>query len=166
MGRAKDGDSLMVGNTDVRLFGIDAPEFDQSCSIDGRNWSSGAAAADQLSKLVTGKHVVCASVGTDEHKREIWARTFQTPSGFRHSPDAPTPIRTERARKRSAPKTAATDWQGRASANCTIKGKGNRNRKDKGSIICPGCPITTRGGPKRYSAPRPKPEPRVIAGRL
>ena len=32
LGRAKDGDSLMVGESEVRLFGIDAPEFDQTCS--------------------------------------------------------------------------------------------------------------------------------------
>lgn len=31
LARAKDGDSLMVGDTEVRLFGIDAPEFDQTC---------------------------------------------------------------------------------------------------------------------------------------
>lgn len=30
---AKDGDSLMVGSREVRLFGIDAPEYKQTCSI-------------------------------------------------------------------------------------------------------------------------------------
>ena len=55
--RAKDGDSLMVGNTEVRLFGIDAPEFDQSCTKNGQPWSCGSAAADQLMRLVTGKDV-------------------------------------------------------------------------------------------------------------
>ena len=68
-GKSIDGDSLMVGDKEVRLFGIDAPEFDQSCQRAGGEWSSGAAAADQLSKLVTGKTVVCTSVGTDDHGR-------------------------------------------------------------------------------------------------
>jgi endonuclease YncB( thermonuclease family) len=54
LGRAKDGDSLMVGHTEVRLFGIDAPEFDQSCTKNGQPWACGSAAADQLLRLVTG----------------------------------------------------------------------------------------------------------------
>jgi len=33
----------MVGDTEVRLFGIDAPEFDQSCTRNGRPWSCGSA---------------------------------------------------------------------------------------------------------------------------
>ena len=69
--KAKDGDSLTVGDTEVRLFGIDAPEFDQSCTKNQQEWSCGTAAAEQLSKLVTGKHVVCGSVGVDEYKRVL-----------------------------------------------------------------------------------------------
>ena len=68
-GRAKDGDSLTVGGTEVRLYGIDAPEWDQTCQRGGEEWSCGEAAAEKLSQLVTGKNVVCSTVGTDEHKR-------------------------------------------------------------------------------------------------
>jgi hypothetical protein len=64
-----DGDSLRVGGKEVRLFGIDAPEFDQTCKRDGTDWSCGSAAADQLSKLVTGKQARCVQVGTDAHDR-------------------------------------------------------------------------------------------------
>ena len=35
LAHSKDGDSLMVGNREVRLFGIDAPEFDQTCTRKG-----------------------------------------------------------------------------------------------------------------------------------
>jgi endonuclease YncB( thermonuclease family) len=70
-GQAKDGDSLMVGGTEVRLFGIDAPEFDQHCQRNGQEWSCGSAAADKLAQLVTSRHVVCSSVGMDEHKRVL-----------------------------------------------------------------------------------------------
>lgn len=70
-GHAKDGDSLMVGDTEVRLFGIDAPEWDQSCQRNGTDWSCGAAAADRLAQLVTGKNVVCSSMGKDEHGRTL-----------------------------------------------------------------------------------------------
>lgn len=62
-GQAKDGDSLTVGGTEVRLFGIDAPEWDQTCKRNGQDWSCGADAADKLAQLVTGKNVVCSSMG-------------------------------------------------------------------------------------------------------
>jgi hypothetical protein len=61
----------MVGGTEVRLFGIDAPEFDQYCQRNGQEWSCGSAAADRLAELVTSRHVVCSSVGTDQHGRVL-----------------------------------------------------------------------------------------------
>ena len=71
LGQAKDGDSLMVGSREVRLFGIDAPEWDQSCKRSGADWACGEEAADRLSKLVTGKQVFCQAVNTDEHGRTV-----------------------------------------------------------------------------------------------
>lgn len=53
LGRAMDGDSLMVGETEVRLHGIDAPEYTQTCQRDGHAWDCGGEAAYQLSKLST-----------------------------------------------------------------------------------------------------------------
>ena len=73
-----DGDSLMVGNREVRLFGIDAPEFDQRCKRGGQNWSCGSAAADKLATLVTGKDVRCEAVGTDQHQRTLARCTVGT----------------------------------------------------------------------------------------
>ena len=70
-GRAKDGDSLMVGQTEVRLFGVDAPEFNQSCTRAGQAWACGSAAANQLSGLVNGKQVYCSSMGLDQHGRTL-----------------------------------------------------------------------------------------------
>lgn len=66
-----DGDSLYVGKMEVRLFGIDAPEWGQVCTRGGQPWDCGAAAADQLAKLVTGKFVRCSGVDTDEHDRTV-----------------------------------------------------------------------------------------------
>jgi len=71
IGRAKDGDSLMVGEIEVRLFGVDAPEFDQTCMRDKQTWSCGGAAAEQLMALVTGKDVECVPMGFDDHKRML-----------------------------------------------------------------------------------------------
>lgn len=70
-GRSIDGDSLMVGQHEVRLFGIDAPEKTQTCVRDGKPWACGSAAADNLSKLVAGKQVSCASLGKDKHGRTL-----------------------------------------------------------------------------------------------
>jgi endonuclease YncB( thermonuclease family) len=64
-----DGDSLTVGGKEVRLFGIDAPEFNQTCKRAGQDWPCGAEAADRLSRLVTGKDVRCVSMGVDVHNR-------------------------------------------------------------------------------------------------
>ena len=69
--QAKDGDSLMVGDTEVRLFGIDAPEWEQYCQRNGQEWGCGTAAAEKLKDLMTGRNVVCTSVGMDEHKRVL-----------------------------------------------------------------------------------------------
>ena len=78
IGRAKDGDSLMVGSTEVRLFGVDAPEFDQTCNRNGQSWSCGSAAAEQLMRLVTGKDVRCTSMGLDQHGRTLGRCTIGT----------------------------------------------------------------------------------------
>lgn len=69
--RATDGDSLTIGETRVRLFGIDAPEFDQVCTRGSRQWSCGMEAANQLSKLVTGRQVQCDQLGTDKYGRAL-----------------------------------------------------------------------------------------------
>lgn len=71
LGRAKDGDSLMVGRTEVRLHGIDAPEWDQSCKRGGNSYACGEESAEALSRLVTGKQLMCAPVTIDEHGRTV-----------------------------------------------------------------------------------------------
>jgi endonuclease YncB( thermonuclease family) len=70
-GRAKDGDSLMVGDKEVRLFGIDAPELDQTCQRGGESWACGAAARDLLDSLMRGKSVFCSQTGTDQFQRVL-----------------------------------------------------------------------------------------------
>lgn len=71
LARAGDGDSLEINGTRIRLFGIDAPEFDQTCMRNGTQWACGAAAADELSKLVTGREIRCASTGLDQYQRVV-----------------------------------------------------------------------------------------------
>lgn len=69
--RAKDGDSLVVGSRGVRLFGVDAPEFDQTCKRAGTNWQCGTEAAEKLAALVTGREVRCMSSGEDQYGRTL-----------------------------------------------------------------------------------------------
>lgn len=71
IGQSIDGDSLRVGDTEVRLFGIDAPESAQTCLRNGRSWACGSEAGYQLSKLVDGKSVLCNAVGGDTFGRTL-----------------------------------------------------------------------------------------------
>lgn len=64
-----DGDSLVVGGTKVRLFGIDAPEYDQQCSKDGQDWPCGQEAKRQLEAMVSGQRLECRGVGKDTYGR-------------------------------------------------------------------------------------------------
>lgn len=66
---AVDGDSLVVEGKRVRLFGIDAPEFDQTCQKDGAEWACGQTAKEQLAALVSGQRVECQGQGVDQHGR-------------------------------------------------------------------------------------------------
>lgn len=66
---ARDGDSLTIDGRQVRLFGIDAPEFGQTCTRSNQSWNCGEAAAEQLSKLATGREVRCVPIGTDQYDR-------------------------------------------------------------------------------------------------
>lgn len=71
--RAIDGDSLRVGSREVRLFGIDAPEYRQACKVGFTNWSCGADAASALRKLVDGQNLTCTP-----RDRDVYARTVAT----------------------------------------------------------------------------------------
>jgi len=71
IGQPIDGDSLMVGKQEVRLFGIDAPELTQTCTRDGKPWPCGSAAKDQLTKLVAGQQLNCVPVGSDKFGRTL-----------------------------------------------------------------------------------------------
>ena len=69
--RAMDGDSLRVGRSEVRLWGIDAPEFDQSCDREGRSWDCGRAARAALASRVDGRVIVCVPRDRDVYRRAV-----------------------------------------------------------------------------------------------
>jgi endonuclease YncB( thermonuclease family) len=69
--RVVDGDSLHVGDTEVRLFGVDAFEGRQVCVRDGNPWRCGEAAANALRKLTTGATITCDQRDTDSYGRTV-----------------------------------------------------------------------------------------------
>lgn len=70
-----DGDGLELGGQRIRLWGIDAPERDQTCVLAQAPYPCGRAAADVLAVLVQGKAVRCETVETDRFGRTV-ARCF------------------------------------------------------------------------------------------
>lgn len=68
---AADGDSLVVAGQRVRLFGIDAPELDQTCDKGGSAWHCGEAAKVQLAELVAGQRIECRGQGVDQYGRVL-----------------------------------------------------------------------------------------------
>ena len=51
---------LRSATTTIRLYGVDAPERDQTClDREGKTYACGAAAADALKELADGKDVKC-----------------------------------------------------------------------------------------------------------
>lgn len=66
-----DGDSLWVDKEEVRLKGIDAPEWRQSCEKNGTRWDCGAAARDELVRAIGDDDVTCAIEQRDVYGRML-----------------------------------------------------------------------------------------------
>ncbi len=66
-----DGDSLTLGNERIRLRGIDAPEYNQTCRRNGADYPCGRQARQALAKLVAGKAVSCSGWQRDRYGRTL-----------------------------------------------------------------------------------------------
>lgn len=67
-----DGDSLRIGDREIRLAGIDAPEYRQSCDDEaGRPWPCGKAAREALVKLAAAGGLHCTGRATDRFGRTL-----------------------------------------------------------------------------------------------
>lgn len=67
-----DGDTIDVGQTRVRLFGIDAPERDQPCtSKDGQAWGCGDWVTRQVRDRYTDAQAVCTALDRDRYGRVV-----------------------------------------------------------------------------------------------
>jgi endonuclease YncB( thermonuclease family) len=70
--RVVDGDTIVIGETRIRLEGIDAPESGQTCKRSWfGSWSCGAAATTALARLTEGKPVSCEPRGLDKYGRTL-----------------------------------------------------------------------------------------------
>jgi endonuclease YncB( thermonuclease family) len=67
-----DGDSFRRGKDEIRLNGIDAPEYRQTCHTEsGREWNCGREAAHALRNLVSGRIVECTGLDADRYGRLV-----------------------------------------------------------------------------------------------
>ena len=70
--KVRDGDSVLIGTTRIRLGGIDAPSGDQLClNNKSERWTCGAAARDELAKYTEGKNWVCHARSIDRRGRTV-----------------------------------------------------------------------------------------------
>ncbi len=68
--RVADGDTIEIAGQRIRLTGLDAPEWNQTCSrSDGADWNCGRAANERMRELTRGKTISCAGEGHDRYGR-------------------------------------------------------------------------------------------------
>jgi endonuclease YncB( thermonuclease family) len=67
-----DGDTISIGDTRIRLWGIDAPEREQTCQgKTGDVYECGRDAAAVLRELTRGRRVGCTEQGHDQYGRVV-----------------------------------------------------------------------------------------------
>lgn len=70
--KIREGDQLQIGNTRIRLGGIDAPSVDQLClNSKGERWTCGVAARDELVKFAGNKPWTCHTHRVDRRGRTV-----------------------------------------------------------------------------------------------
>src|SRR3954471_211274 len=55
-----DGDSITLGAERIRMRGIDAPEYAQTCRNNGADYACGTLARQSLVRLIAGRSVTCS----------------------------------------------------------------------------------------------------------
>ena len=68
---AKDGDSLVLNGTEVRLYGIDAPEYNQNCGSPEGEYPCGKRAASALRELLRKRMINCRMLDQDRYGRTV-----------------------------------------------------------------------------------------------
>ena len=70
--RVVDGDTLAIGDTRIRLWGIDAPEMKQTCQgRDAQTYECGRDNADVMRELTRDRTVECDTRDRDRYGRVV-----------------------------------------------------------------------------------------------
>ena len=69
--RVVDGDTLVLDDKRIRLFGIDAPEMKQSCSRETGKYLCGQAAKEALTDFIGAQPVTCEERDIDKYGRMV-----------------------------------------------------------------------------------------------
>ena len=70
--RIHEGNQVQIGNSRIRLQGIDAPSVDQLClNTKGERWTCGVAARDELIRHVANKSWTCHVDRVDRRGRSV-----------------------------------------------------------------------------------------------
>ena len=70
--RVRDGDTFDLDGATIRIAGIDAPEYHQTCKdADGNEWPCGRTARAQMEAWATAGRVECAMLAQDQYRRRI-----------------------------------------------------------------------------------------------
>ncbi|QKD03829.1 thermonuclease family protein [Mesorhizobium loti] len=64
-----DGDSITLGTERIRMRGIDAPEYTQTCRRNGIDYACGTLARQSLVRLIAGRPVTCSGWQRDRYRR-------------------------------------------------------------------------------------------------
>ena len=73
----RDGDSFVLNGEEIRLWGIDAPEFFQTCrDVAGMDYPCGRRAKKHLQDLIGDRAVRCEATARAENETRIVARCF------------------------------------------------------------------------------------------
>ena len=72
-GKAKviDGDTIHIKKNKIRLHAIDAPETNQTCKKNSKNWNCGKESTNFLKKLIDNNKIECITKGKDRYNRFI-----------------------------------------------------------------------------------------------
>lgn len=70
--KVRDGDTLTIDGKTFRLYGIDAPEYRQTCKdAKAMPWPCGKAARAQLEAYVLPGNIVCEPKAEDRYNRKV-----------------------------------------------------------------------------------------------